>query len=369
MRINVIKAYIKKEFLDLFRSKMLVMVYVMPLMIVFLFGYGIKMEVTHSRTIVLDNDNSKTSLEIINAFEHSKYYDTKVLNITDNQALKMMKQNKTDIIIDIPAGFEKRLFKNQKPEIGVFIDGAFPIRATTMQGYVINTLINKASVNIPITKNMIKINQRTLFNQSMKDTWAIVPGIIGLALLIAPAILAALLIVKEKEIGTIFNFYSSPITKTEFLIAKLTPPFLLHSLNVFILLLLALYIFGLPFRGSFWLYFLATEIYIIVSLGIGLLVSVMTSSQVTALVVTILITIIPGFLYSGILMPISSMDKESYIEAHLLPVMYYNHIIYDTFLIGSGFSSSINLLYLGILFIYGIALILLGSLFLKKRLK
>jgi len=369
MKLNVIQAYIKKEFLDLFRSKMIFMVYLMPLMIVLLFGYGIKMEVTHSRTIILDNDNSKISLTIINAFEHSKYYDTKVLSISDNKALKMIKQGKVDIIIDIPKNFEKKLFNNQKPEIGVFIDGAFPVRATTMQGYAINTLLNKASSNMPITQNMIKINQRTLFNQSMKDTWAIVPGIIGLALLIAPAILSALLIVKEKEIGTIFNFYSSSIKKSEFLIAKLTPPFLLHSINVFILLLVALYIFDLPFRGNFWLYFIATEIYIIVSLGIGLLVSVITSSQVTALVITILVTIIPGFLYSGILMPVSSMDKGSYIEAHLLPVMYYNHIIYDTFLIGSGFGSSINLLYLGILFVYGISLILLGSLLLKKRLK
>jgi len=368
MRFNIIKAYLKKEFIDLFRSKMIIMVYLVPIMIVFLFGYGIKMEVTHSRVVILDNDTSSLSVEIINSFEHSKYFDTKVLNISDNEALKMMKKGEVDIIIDIPKSFEKKLLKHQKPEIGVFIDGAFPVRAMTMQGYVINTLLNKAG-SIILSKDMIKINQRTLFNQSMKDSWAIVPGIIGLALLIAPAVLAALLIVKEKEIGTIFNFYSSSITKSEFLIAKLTPPFLLHSVNIFILLLIALYVFKLPFRGSFWLYFLATELYIIVSLGIGLLVSVMTSNQVTALVITILITIIPGFLYSGILMPISSMDRGSLIEAHMLPIMYYNHIIYDTFLIGSGFSSPTNLLYLGILFFYGVFLILIGSLFLKKRLR
>jgi ABC-2 type transport system permease protein len=365
MRINVIKAYLKKEFIDLFRSKMIVMVYLMPLMIVFLFGYGIKMEVTHSRTIILDNDNSKLSLKMINAFEHSKYFDTKVLAISDNEALKLIKKGKADIIIDIPKGFEKRALKHQKSEIGIFIDGAFPVRATTMQGYVIDTLLNKTSLN----KNMITINQRTLFNQSMKDSWAIVPGMIGLALLVAPAILSALLIVKEKEIGTIFNFYSSPIKKSEFLIAKLTPPFLLHSVNTILLLLIALYVFELPFRGSFLLYFLATEFYIIISIGIGLLVSLLTSSQVTALVITILITIIPGFLYSGVLMPISSMDKASLIEAHTLPVMYYNHIIYDTFLIGSGFGSLINVEYLGILFVYGVFLILIGSLLLKKRLK
>jgi len=365
MRFNVVKAYLKKEFLDLFRSKMLFMVYFLPIMILILFGSGIKMEVTHSRTIILDRDLSQTSLKIIQSFEHSKYFDTQIKHYSDNMALKEIKKGKAEIIIIIPKGFEKRIIKNQKPEIGIFIDGSFPIRAMTMQGYVINTLLNK----VKLSKNMIKINQRTLFNQSMKDSWAIVPGMIGLALLVSPAILAALLIVKEKEIGTIFNFYSSPIKKSEFLIAKLIPPFLLHSINTIILLLMAIYLFELPFRGSFIIYLIATELYIIISLGIGLLVSVLTSSQVTALVITLLITIIPGFLYSGVLMPISSMSKASWIEAHLLPIMYYNHIIYDTFLIGSGLNSSKNILYLGILLLYGIFLILLGSKLLKKRIR
>ena len=367
MRLNVIKAYLKKEFLDLIRSKMILLVYFMPTLIIFLFGYGLKLEITHAKTIIIDRDNTKLTKEIVNKFEHSKYFDTKLLAIDDNDALKLIKQNKADLFIVIPSGFTKSLLKKQNTQIGIYIDGSFPLRATTLEGYVQGMFVSvlaKKGIKEPIS-----INQRNLFNESLRDENAIIPGIIGLTLLLAPSILAALLIVKEKEIGTIFNFYSAPISKWEFLIAKLTPPFLLHSVNIFILFLWAVYYFNVDFRGSFLLYVIASEIYVLVSVGIGLLVSVLTKTQVSALVLSIIITVIPGFLYSGIMMPITSMDKFSYFEAHIFPIMYYNHIVYDTFLVGEGFSSSTNLIYLLILAVYAFILLFIGSLFLKKAIK
>jgi len=370
MQLSVIKAYMLKEFKELVRSKMIFMVYFMPTMVIILFGYGIRMEVTNARTIIIDNDKSKLSYQLISKFEHSKYFDTKVLNISEKEALREIKKAKTDILIIIPSSFEKNLLHNQKSEIAVFIDGAFPIRAMTMQSYVLGVILNMAKENIKnLNFKFIDINQRALFNQAMRDENAIVPGLIGLILLVAPAMLSALLIVKEKEKGTIFNFYSSPIKKFEFLIAKLTPVFLLHSVNIFILFLWAVYLFEVPFRGSFLLYWISSEIYILISLSIGLLVSIITKRQIVAVVLTIIITIIPGFLYSGMLMPISSMKGESYIEAHLFPVMYYNHIVYDTFLIAQGLNSSKTLLYLLILIFYAATLLTIGTLALKKELK
>jgi ABC-type multidrug transport system permease subunit len=218
------------------------------------------------------------------------------------------------------------------------------------------------------TNFKIKVNQRFLFNESLRDENAIIPGVIGLILLIAPAILSALMIVKEKELGTIFNFYSAPIKKSEFLLAKTIPPFLLHSVNVFILFLWATYYFKVPFRGSFLMFFIASEVFVFISVSIGLLISVFTSTQIAALILTVIITVVPGFLYSGILMPISSMDKASQIEAHLFPIMYFNHISYSTFLVGKGFSSD-NLFNLAVLVIYGAVLYFLSLFFLKKALR
>ncbi len=371
MKWRVIKAYIVKELTELIRTRLIVMVYLMPSMILLLFGYGIRMEVTHARTIILDYDQSHFSHMLTEKFEHSKYFDAQIGLMSEAQALHQIKKAKADMILIIPASFQKRLLHGQKSEIGLFIDGAFPTRATTMESYVQGVVLqaSQEAENIALKKGMIVINNRNLFNQAMRDENAMVPGLIGLVLLVAPAILAALLIVKEKEKGTIFNFYASPVGKGEFLIAKLAPAFLLHSLNIFILFLWATYLFEVPFRGSFWLYWLSSELYIFISLGIGMLISVVTRSQIAAVVMTVIVTLLPGFLYSGIILPISAMDKASYIEAHFFPIMYYNHILYDTFLISQGIASEKIVLYLGVLFLYAVILLGLGTLFLKKELR
>ncbi|GAX86884.1 conserved hypothetical protein [Lebetimonas natsushimae] len=368
MNIGVIKAYILNEFKYLIRSKMIYLVYIVPFMILILFGYGIKMNVKHARCVVIDYDKSKISLALISKMRDSQYF--KLLSpMSEKDALNKMKIGKVDMIFIIPPSFEKWILKNQKTAIGIFIDGAYPMRALTMQSYAEGLILDTAKSLKPNFKSLISINQRMLFNESLRDENAIVPGLIGLILLVAPALLAALLIVKEKEEGTIFNFYSSPVKKIEFLIAKLTPVFILHSFNIFILFLAAIYLFKVPFKGSFLIYLTASEIYILISLGIGLLVSIITSRQIVAIVLTVIITIIPGFLYSGMLMPISSMEGESYIEAHIFPVMYYNHLVYDSFLIGEGLNSSKNILYFGILIVYAILLLVIGKLLLKKGLK
>ncbi len=373
MKVNTgaIKAYLYKEIKELIKSKLIILVYLIPIMIIVLFGYGIRMEVTHARTVIIDKDNTKLSLEIDSKFQHSKYFDVVISNEDENKILKQMKKNKVDIIIVIPESFEKRLIKKQKTEIGVFIDSTFPLRGMIMQSYVEGVLLNAAEDYLKQNqlKGLIKINNRNLFNQSMRDENAIVPGLIGIILLVAPAVLSALLIVKEKETGTIFNFYSSPVRKFEFLTAKLLPPFLLHSVNIFVLFIFATYLFKVPFKGSFLIYWLVSEVYVLTSVAIGLLVSVITRTQIVALITTIIITVIPGFLYSGILMPVSSMSKEAYIEAHIFPVMYYNHIIYDCFLIGQGFSSEKNVLYFFILLVYCLLILGIGTFFMKKELK
>jgi len=373
MKIKTIKAYMLKEFMELYRTRLIVMVYLMPTMIVILFGYGIRMDVTQARILIIDNDQSQLSRELTTAFEHTKYFNATKSFISEKEALRSIKQAKTDVILIIPSSFEKNLYKGLKSELGVFIDAAFPTRASTLESYVQGEILNVASsvsANLPTqAQGMIKLNYRTLFNQAMRDEDAIVPGLIGLVLLVAPAILAALLIVKEKEKGTIFNFYASPLSKGEFLLAKILPVFVLHSLNIFILFLIAVYLFEVPFRGSFLLYWFASELYIMISLSIGMLISVITKKQIVAVVLTVIVTILPGFLYSGMLMPISSMSGESYIEAHMFPVMYFTHILYDTFLIGQGVASAKILLYLGILVGFLVVMFTSGVLLLKKGIK
>jgi ABC-type multidrug transport system permease subunit len=369
MRLRIVKAYFLKEMIELIRTKMIMMPYLMPLLIVILFGYGIKMQVTGVRTLILDNDNSKISRKLILKFEHSKYFTTTVENMSEKDALREMKKANIDTIIIIPSSFEKNSLKGIKTEIGVFIDASFPSRATTMSNYIQGVVLDLASDFHIDSSGVININTRNLFNQALRDEEMIIPGLIGMVLLISPAILTALIIAREKEEGTIFNFYSSSVSKLEFLVAKLSAIFFLVSINIFIVFIVSSYLFDLPFRGSFFLFWLASELYVFTALGFGLLVSIISSSQIIAMIVTLMLTIIPAFMYSGMIMPISSMSGEAFIMAHIYPVMYYNHIIYDTFLIGRGFSSSTNILYLLLLFGYGVVLFILGLLFLKKEIK
>ncbi len=368
IKINVVKAYLKKEFSELVRSKLIIMVYLMPSMVLILFGYGIKMEVYNVRTAIINYDKSQLSYRIISAFEHSRYFKTEVMNIPEKEALEMMKRAEIDLLIIIPENFEKNLLKGLKTEIGIFIDASFPFRGLTIQNYAEGVLLKEAQ-ELSQKKLPIVVNHRNMFNQSMRDENAIVPGLLGIVFLVAPAILSALLIVREKERGTIFNFYSSPIRKIDFVIGKLTLPFLLHSVNIFIIFLWATYLFKVPFRGNFFIYWITSEIYVLISVSIGLLVSIVARTQIVAIVLTIIITVIPGFLYSGIIMPISSMKGEAAFEAHIFPVMYYNHIIYDAFLIGQGFSSEKNLFYFFVLISYWIFITVAGTLLLKKELR
>ncbi len=369
MNWGVVRAYMRKEILELLRSKMIIIVYILPTFIIILFGYGIRLEVTHARTLIIDHDQSKLSRDLTERFMHSRYFDARLFRGTEQEALHRIKQAKTEILLIIPQGFERRLLHGLRGEIAAFVDGAFPIRGETMSNYVKGEIFHAAQSVAPDLAPRITLDNRNLFNQAMRDEDAIVPGLFGLILLVAPAILSALLIVKEKEEGTIFNFYASPVRKSEFLLAKLTPAFLLHSLNILILFLWATWLFQVPFRGSFTLYWLASELYILISLGIGLLVSIVTRTQIVAIVLTVIITIIPGFLYSGMLMPISSMSGESVIEAHIYPVMYYNHIVYDAFLIGQGLDAPKIRLYLLILTLYAAAILALGSALMKKELR
>ncbi len=369
MRFRIIKAYFKKEIIELVRTKMIFMPYLIPLLIVILFGYGIKTQVIGARILIIDNDKTTISHILISKFEHSKYFNTEVKDISEKEALSSIKKASKDVIIIIPESFEKNIIKGTNSEIGIFVDASFPTRATTIYNYVQATILDLAQDIMINSDALITLNNRNLFNQALRDEEMIVPGLLGLVLLINPAVLTALFITKEKEKGTIFNFYSSSITKAEFLLSKLSSLFVLISLNVFFLFLVVMYVFNLPFRGDFFLYWLSSEIYIIISLGMGLLVSIISSTQIIAVILALLFTIIPGFLYSGMLMPISSMSGEAYYIAHLYPVMYYNHIIYDVFLIGQGFDSPKIISYLFLLIAYAVAFFILGMFFLKKEIK
>jgi ABC-2 type transport system permease protein/ribosome-dependent ATPase len=155
-------------------------------------------------------------------------------------------------------------------------------------------------------------------------------------LLMTPPFLTALGVVREKENGSIYNIYSSTVTRGEFLVGKLLPYVAISCINVVILWLMAIFVFGAPFKGNPLFFFAASVIYVTCTTGIGLLVSLFARTQISAMMITVVVTIVPAVLYSGLLVPIASMDEASQFEAHLFPAMYYTDIALGSFLKGIG---------------------------------
>ncbi len=366
MRLGVLKGYMAKELKEVLRERTVVFIYLVPLLIIVLFGYGIKLDVKNARAVIIDYDKSKLSYELVSNLEHSKYFRAQVTDMSEADALRLIKKSDKDFVLIIPERFEKNAISGQKTELGVFIDGSFPSRTKTVEGYIQSEILNFASQKQSI-KPFITIEKRNLFNRAMRDEEMILPGLIAIVLLISPAVISALSIVKEKERGTIFNFYSSAIKKEEFLSAKLLLLLAFQSLNAVICLVLAIYLFDVPFRGDIVFYMACCVVYLAISLSIGMLVSLVTSAQIVALLLTLIVTIIPGFLYSGMLMPVSSMSSEAYIVAHIYPTMYQTRLMYDAFLVGDGFSSWANTMYFLILCGYAAILFPMGYYLLKKR--
>ena len=209
MKLSVIRAYLKKEFLDILRSRIILLVYIMPSLITLLFGYGIRMEVTHARTLIIDHDGSKLSQTLRSDFMHSKYFDLLPSPPNEAEALASVRRGGADIVLILPESMERNLLKGLPVTLGLYLDGAFPSRASTMASYVQGVLLQSAG-SIGAKQSQITLEPQFQFNRAMRDPETIIPGVMALAMLIAPAILAALLIAKEKETGTIFNFYASP---------------------------------------------------------------------------------------------------------------------------------------------------------------
>ena len=182
----------------------------------------------------------------------------------------------------------------------------------------------------------VKAQLRYLYNQELKSIWSIAPAMMMFILLMTPPFLTALGVVREKENGSIYNIYSSTVTRAEFLIGKLLPYVGLSCINVIILWLMAMLVFNAPFKGDPIFFFLASVVYVFCTTGIGLLVSLLARTQVAAMMITVVVTIVPAVLYSGLLVPIASMDSASQFEAHLFPAMYYTDIALGSFLKGIG---------------------------------
>jgi len=297
------------------------------IVLMFVIGYGISLDVEDLRYAVLDRDQTGLSQNYALNLSGSRYFIEQP-PITDYVDLdRRMRSGELSLAIEIPPGFARDVTRGTPVQIGAWVDGAMPLRAETVQGYVQGMhqgwLLDEARHRLGTSvTSAATIETRYRYNPDVKSLPAMVPAVIPLLLLMLPAMLTALAVVREKELGSIINLYVTPVTRTEFLLGKQLPYVALGMLNFLLLALLSVTVFGVPIKGSFATLALATLVFCVVSTGIGLLASTFTRSQIAAMFFTMIITILPAVQFSGMVNPISSLEGAGKLVGEIYPATY-----------------------------------------------
>lgn len=342
-------AYTRREALELRRDPIRATLAVVgSVILMFVIGYGINMDVENLSFAVLDRDDTTISQDYVLQISGSRYFDERPPIIDYADMDRRMRSGELSLAIEIPPGFGRDVSRGRSVEIGAWIDGAMPSRAETVRGYVegmhAEWLARKAQqrAGAAAAAANFQLDIRYRYNPDVQSLVAMVPGVIPLLLMMIPAMLAGLSVVREKELGSIINFYVTPVTRIEFLFGKQLPYIALAMLNFFMLSAFAVFIFGVPFTGSFLTFTLAALIYVTITTGIGLLISAFMSSQIAAIFGTALITLIPAVQYSGMIDPVSSLQGAGAFIGKIYPAAHFVTISRGTFSKALGFGDLVD---------------------------
>jgi len=297
------------------------------LILMLIMGYGLSMDVEDLSFAVLDRDQTTLSQNYTLNLAGSRYF-VEHPPITDYADLDhRMRNGELSLAIEIPSGFARDVKHGTPVQIGAWIDGAMPQRAETVQGYVKGMhqgwLIDQAKHRLgQDVSGTATIETRFRYNPDVKSLPAMVPAVIPILLLMIPAMLAALSVVREKELGSIINLYVTPVTRSEFLLGKQFPYIVMGMQNFLLMTLFAVIIFDVPVKGSFGTLTLAALIYVIFSTGFGLFASSFTRSQIAAMFVAMIGTILPAIQFAGLLNPVSALEGAGRFIGQIYPATY-----------------------------------------------
>ncbi|HEX2889081.1 ribosome-associated ATPase/putative transporter RbbA [Vineibacter terrae] len=331
-------SYTRREALELRRDPIrATLALIGSVILMFVIGYGISLDVEDLTFAVLDHDQTTVSQNYVLEIAGSRYFVERP-PLTDYADLdKRMRAGEISLAIEIPPGFGRDVARGRPVEIGAWIDGAMPQRAETVRGYVqgmhMKWLTEKARLLLgeQATADTFRIETRFRYNPNVESLVAMVPAVIPLLLLLIPAMLASLSVVREKELGSIVNLYVTPVTRLEFLLGKQLPYIGLAMLNFLLLTAFATFVFAVPFTGSFLAYATAALLYVTAATGLGLLLSTFMSSQIAAIFGTSVLTIVPAVQFSGMTDPVSSLQGTGALVGQIYPTTHFMTIARGTF--------------------------------------
>ncbi len=340
-----IKAIAKKETKQLSRDvRMLAVIFLFPVFLLIMFGYAINFDVHHIKIAVYDQDKSSTSREFINSLLSSDYFDLVGYLDTDHQIKTYLDEKLAQCVIVIPENLSREVNANRTGKIQYLIDGVDGNTATIIMNYVNIATINYSSKlqnDFLARKGMqafvpIQLEPRFWFNPELNSTKFLLPGLIGMILIIVSVVTIALSIVREKERGTIEQINVSPLSSIELMIGKTVPYIIIALINASLILIAGYILFGIVIKGSFFWLTVCILVFLFASLCLGLLVSTIAESQQVAFQIGTLVSMIPSLLLSGFIFPIDSMPVVIQIITNITPAKFFIVCLRSILLKGEG---------------------------------
>ena len=338
-------SYASRETLELIRDPIrLTMSFLGSMVLMVVIGYGITMDVDDLSYAVFDRDQTSTSLNYRSALSGSRYFNEQPVITSYADMDRRMKSGELSLAVEIPPEFSQKLHKGEQVEIGAWIDGAMPSRAETIQGYVtgihLKWLLQQASQASQVqSTSSINVESRYLYNPDVRSLVAIVPAVMPMLLLMIPALLTSLAVVREKELGSIINLYVTPVTRIEFLLGKQLPYIATSFVSFLLLVAMAVWLFDIPLKGDVIVLCLITLLFVTFSTSFGLLASVFTNSQIAAILLTTIGTMVPAVQFAGMITPVSALEGAGRVIGELHPISYFLTASRGIFSKGLGFGT------------------------------
>jgi ribosome-dependent ATPase len=333
LRVGRMLAYTRNETMQILRDPVrLAFAFVGSALLMLVFGFGITTDVEHIRYTTLDLDQSPESRTYLEQFASSpRWFSRQPPALSADEALTRLQSDDVSLVLEIPPRFGRDFRRGAAPDVAADVDGAMTFRGDTVAQYVQG--VHKTMLQDPATgletatpqKYAADIENRFMYNPTFESVYSIVPSVPALLLLLIPAILMTVSIVREKELGSMINFYVTPTGKLEYLLGKQIPYVVIGLINFVILTALSLTVFNVPIKGSFLMLALCTVLYVTSTTGLGMVTSTFTSSQVAAVFVTAILTIVPTIQFSGLLQPVSTLKGNAGRVGSVWPATYYMH--------------------------------------------
>ncbi|MRR33764.1 ABC transporter permease [bacterium] len=343
MNIRRIKAVAKKEFLHIIRDpRSLGMGIAIPMLLLFLFGYALTLDVDRVPLIVWDQSGTEVSREFISRFSGSRYFSLRRHTDSYRDIERAIDSRDALIAIIIPTDFSRRIEAGRNVPVQAILDGSDPNTATFALGYA-ESVVSGFSRDIVLKRLRLRVGAeprlarldvrpRVWFNTDLVSKNYLFPGLIAVIMMIIAALLTSLTVAREWETGTMEQLISTPLTGPELIAGKLAPYFAIGMLDLFLSVLVGEFIFDIPLRGSLWLLVLLSAVFLIGVLSLGMLISIVAKSQLVASQVALVATMLPAFLLSGFIFPIDNMPAPIRAITHVIPARYFVSILRGIYL-------------------------------------